>query len=364
MNRKFMLVNLSFAALLVMLLCACQTAPYTGRSQFIVTSEAQESQLGEDAWKEVCSQEKISNNASQNAAVSRVGRDIANSVNKPGYKWEFRLFESAEPNAFCLPGGKVAVYTAIFKYMDNDAELAAVVGHEIGHAVARHGGERMSQALAQQLGAEAVSVASGDQYRSAFLLAYGFSSNVGVMLPYSRTQEYEADRLGMIFMAQAGYDPNANISFWEKFGQSAQMSRLEEYFSTHPMSEKRLEEMRKNLPEAMGYYQKAVAKKGLGQSYRASVSAPASSSAAAKPASASANKTKPGNTVNTVGEPQNPLTDQGSRKSGGASTGSGTTTIKRQYEGSGKTASPAGAASSGSSGSQVIKRKYGTVESN
>lgn len=252
-----------------LLCCACQTVPFTGRNQLLLTSVNQENSLGDEAWKEVCAKEKVSSDASLNAALERVGRAIAAVADRPDFKWEFKVFESQEANAYCLPGGKVAVYTGILKYMDNDAELAAVVGHEVGHAIARHGGERMSQAMIQSAGQEVVS-ATVEGADDGWLVAYGLATNVGAILPYSRLHEYEADRLGMILMAKAGYDPRATISFWKKFAKAgSEGGAISEFLSTHPLSENRLEEMKKWLPEAMRFYESAPVKNGLGQALKA-----------------------------------------------------------------------------------------------
>lgn len=247
-------------------LAGCQTVPYTGRSQLILTSRSEESEMGRQAWQEICAQESRANSAQQANAVMRVGQAIAAVAESPDFQWEFRTFENAEPNAFCLPGGKVGVYSGLFTYLANDAELAVVVAHEVGHAVARHGGERMSQAMLQAAGAEVVGVAAGEA-RDAWMLAYGGISSLGVILPYSRQHEYEADKLGMIFMAKAGYDPRAALTFWEKFGKLSQGGAVGEFFSTHPMSEKRLEKMHELLPEATALYQQAPRRRGLGDVY-------------------------------------------------------------------------------------------------
>lgn len=258
-------------ACLAGLLSSCYTVPYTGRSQFIMTSVDEEERMGDEAWREVLSKYKVSNNEKYNAALARTGKEIAIAAEQPGYMWDFRVLQADEANAFCLPGGKVAVFSGIFKYFANDAELAAVVGHEVGHAVARHGGERMSQQIVQQVGAKILETslqATNTAAADAWLLAYGGVSTVGVILPYSRTQEYEADRIGMILMAKAGYRPEAAISLWEKFGKLSQTGPLSEFLSTHPMSSKRIEEMRNILPEAQEYYRQSRFKKDLGESLK------------------------------------------------------------------------------------------------
>jgi len=252
-------------ALLGGILAGCQTVPYSGRNQLLITSRAEENKLGLDAWKEVKTEEVISQNKAYTEAVRRIGINIAAVAEQPDFEWEFVLFESKEANAFCLPGGKVGVYRGLLEYTSNDAELAAVIGHEIGHAIARHGGERMSQELIASIGMMAVSVATKGQTQAAAMVAYGLGSQYGVLLPYSRAHEYEADYIGLLLMAKAGYDPSAAVSFWQKFSQVSKDSSISEFFSTHPMSSKRIENMNEKLPEAMGYYNNAPRKLDKGE---------------------------------------------------------------------------------------------------
>jgi metalloendopeptidase OMA1, mitochondrial len=263
---KIHLRNIIISFALMALLSACTTVPYSGRSQFLMTSVSEENQMGADAWQQIQSQEKVSYSYKYNSAVKRVGKNIAAVAERDDFQWEFKVFESDQPNAFCLPGGKVAVYTGLFKFTDNDAELAAVVGHEIGHAIARHGGERVSHGMLQSIGAELLAI-SVTEYTEAWQVAYGVATNVGGMLPYSREHEYEADYLGLIFMAKAGYNPAASLSFWDKFGKLGTTSEMEEFLSTHPIGAKRLEQMREKLPEAMKFYNECPNKLGFGRTY-------------------------------------------------------------------------------------------------
>ncbi|HPN83709.1 MAG TPA: M48 family metallopeptidase [Victivallales bacterium] len=232
-----------------------------------MTSLSEENSIGEQAWREVLSKERISNDAFYNTVLKESGTYLSRVAERPDFRWEFRVLENPEVNAFCLPGGKVAVYTGLFGFCSNEAELSAVVGHEIGHAIARHGGERMTQQLIQQAGAEIVKASLGASGKTeAWLTAYAGVSNVGIILPYSRVHEYEADRIGMILMAKAGYDPNAALSFWEKMSaKENSVSALMEFLSTHPISSNRIAEMKKVLPEAQKFYQSAPVKRGTGR---------------------------------------------------------------------------------------------------
>ena len=204
--------------------------------------------------------------------VQRVGARIADAVERymnenymsdriAGYNWEFKLVESKEKNAWCMPGGKVVVYTGILDIAQDDAGLAVVMGHEIAHAIAKHGAERMSQALLVSAGGVALDTAMENESsgrRQAFLMAYGLGATVGLMLPYSRTHEKEADRLGLIFMAMAGYDPQTAVDFWERMKAEKEGSSTPEFLSTHPADETRIENIKNNLYEAMPYYNRAI----------------------------------------------------------------------------------------------------------
>jgi len=247
------------------LLSSCATVPYSGRSRVMLTTQADENKLGEEAWVQTQKKEKESQNPLYIKRVLRVGKRIAAVTGQTGFKWEFKVFESEQANAFCLPGGKVAVYTGLFKFTSNDAELATVMGHEIAHAILRHGGERMGHGMIQQVGAGVIAASEVD---SGWLTAYGIAANYGAMLPYSREHEYEADQVGMLFMAKAGYDPHAAISFWKKFGKTSGQSALGEFLSTHPIGRHRVEELQAKLPTVLQLYQKSKVKYGLGEVYK------------------------------------------------------------------------------------------------
>lgn len=251
------------SATALLILAGCVSAPYTGRTQLMFYDENTDITAGAKAWRQVKAQEKVSTNATSNAALQRVGRNIAAAANKPSYDWEFVVFESSEANAFALPGGKVAVYSSLFQLFDNDAELATVVGHEVAHALARHSMERSSQSVLQACGGVLVELALGQDWTPA----YQTTSNLLALLPYSRTQELEADYLGLLLMARAGYDPRAALTFWEKFRKLNQVGVVGEFLSTHPDGEKRLEQLREALAEAQTEYRKSK-QLGTGQSYR------------------------------------------------------------------------------------------------
>ena len=255
------------ACLLLLLLAACQTVPITGRRQLLLMTRSQELSLGEEAYREVLKESKLSNDQAAIAILDRVGRRIAAKAQEPDFQWEFKLIESDQVNAFCLPGGKVAVYTGILPVCKNEAGLAAVIGHEVSHASARHGGERMSHNMVAQLLAAGISKAmqSGDpQLRAGVLAAYGAGATVGVMLPYSRLHENEADEMGVRLMARAGYDPSESIALWERMAALGG-ERPPEFLSTHPAPEKRIERFRRLLPAAREEYEKAAERYGSGE---------------------------------------------------------------------------------------------------
>jgi len=251
--------------ILALLFIGCTKAPITGRSQFIMVSPQQELALGYQSAKEVLAKEKISTDPQKNAMVKRIGKRIAQIASSQyptarNFAWEFFVIDNdKEANAFCLPGGKVFVYTGIFKYAANDDELAAVMGHEIGHALARHGAERMSSGqLAQMTGQILGSVMQGrgnPQNTAMVMQAFGIGTQLGIMLPHSRTQEYEADHIGLVLAAKAGYNPNAALTFWEKFGSSGKTPP--EYLSTHPAPANRIAQIKALLPKTMPLYEAA-----------------------------------------------------------------------------------------------------------
>lgn len=247
-------------------IAGCSSVPYSNRSQLLFISEEEEARMGSVAWQETLNTEKISNDPFLNSAVQRVGSAVAAVSERSDFKWEFKVFASEVPNAYCLPGGKVGVYTALFQYTDNDAELATVISHEVAHAICRHGGERVSQQTLQAAGAELIGAASSDSELA--MMAYGLTTNLAAILPFSRTHELEADFVGLLLMAKAGYDPRHSITFWRKFG-SLGSSKLMAYFSTHQHGEDRIDILNEKMKEALELYQKSE-QKGVGTVYQKS----------------------------------------------------------------------------------------------
>jgi predicted Zn-dependent protease len=226
---------------------------------------AEEAKLGMSAFQQKKAQTPISRDAAKNAQLRSVGQRIARVAPLPNARWEFVLFDVPnEPNAFALPGGKVGVYTGILPIAKNDAGLATIIGHEVAHAAARHGAERMSQGVAVQLGGAVLSAALGAAGYGGVtgdlaMQAYGVGTQVGVLLPYSRTQELEADRIGLIYMARAGYDPREAIAFWQRFEayNAGKGGRQPEFLSTHPLDSSRIEALGQHLPKALTEYRRA-----------------------------------------------------------------------------------------------------------
>lgn len=252
--------------LAAVLVAGCTTAPLTGRRQLMLVSSAQEMQLGADAYKEVLTKEKEVPNHGSAAVLRRVGLRIAGVANQPSFQWEFRLIESEQVNAWALPGGKIAFYTGILPYLKNEAGMAAVMAHEVGHAIARHGAERMSQQIVVGVGLEVLKYGMKDakpETQEAVLGLYGVGTNVAVLLPYSRQQEYEADHIGLILMAKAGYDPEEAVRFWQDMVARGKPSGFD-LLSTHPADEKRIAELKSLMPEAKAEYAKAAHKYGAG----------------------------------------------------------------------------------------------------
>ena len=247
----------------------CVTNPETGKKAFLLTSEGDEMRLGEQAYQEVLKSNQLSKRKDWDEVLQRVGKRISQAANKPSFAWEFRLIESKEKNAFCLPGGKVAVYTGILPILKNEAGMAAVIGHEVAHATLRHGGQRLSANLGTQLGVLILGqVLSGkdSNQKQLVLAALGLGAQVGVVLPFSRANETEADEIGLRYMARAGYDPHEAPPIWERFAQS-NSGGPPEFLSTHPASKSRQERLTELIPQVMPLYQKSP-QYGVGEVFK------------------------------------------------------------------------------------------------
>lgn len=240
-------------ACLALLLPGCDSSPYTERKQLIIIPESQELAMGNSAAKEILATAKLSRNPQQLAAVGRVGAKVAAASDSKTMQWEFHVIDDeATPNAFCLPGGKIFVYSGLFKYMQDDAQLATVISHEVGHALARHGAERATLEIGAQVGGAILNfVLSDEDPRLAQIASkvWGFGSSVGVVLPYSRKQEYEADAIGLRLMAKSGYDLDSALRFWDNLRRSKQPAKVMAFLSTHPTDEQRIEHIQKTINE-------------------------------------------------------------------------------------------------------------------
>ena len=249
----------------VLLLCAalvgfsCQAVEYTGRSQVNLVSEGDEKKLGVDAYDDILKKTPLSKNQAWQAQLKRVGQRISAAAAKPEYEWAFNVLAGKDVNAFCLPGGKVAFWEGIMPVAQDDAGVAVVMGHEVAHALERHGAERMSQSMGAQIVGQVLGAGVGmvnPAYTEAFSQAYGLGVNVAVILPWGRAQESEADQIGLILMAKAGYDPSAAVGFWERMAKVKQGGSPPEFLSTHPSDDTRIAQIKQWLPEAMKYYNK------------------------------------------------------------------------------------------------------------
>jgi len=251
--KRYLLVLLVFT-----FVAGCATVEYTNRKSMILIDKQQEMSLGAAGFKEMLAKEKISGDAVQSEMIQRVGKRIAAAANRPDYQWEFVLVDNAKTvNAVCMPGGKVVFYTGILPLCKDESGIATVMSHEIAHAIARHGAERVSQQIAAGALQDVLSEITTSQSpakKQAILLGYGLATNVGVLLPFSRKHEYEADHIGLILMAKAGYDPRPAVDFWQRMAAQSGGPAVPEFISTHPSDAKRVEEIKKVLPEALTYY--------------------------------------------------------------------------------------------------------------
>lgn len=257
----------SIALALLLLLAACYKNPVTGRSSLNLVDETTMRTMANQQYASFLSTNRPQQGTKDVEMVKRVGQRIATAVQQyltskgeqqliSGYQWEFNLVNNNEANAWCMPGGKVVVYSGIMPLVQNEAGLAVVMGHEIAHAIAHHGNERMSQQLAAQLGGEALSVALSSKpavTQNIFNAVYGAGSQLGT-LAYSRKHESEADHMGLIFMAMAGYNPNEATNFWQRMTNASKGQKPPELLSTHPSDQRRINQIKAWIPEAMSYY--------------------------------------------------------------------------------------------------------------
>jgi predicted Zn-dependent protease len=266
-------MGMALAGLLVVL-AGCSEVGITGRKQLSFVPSSLVTSMSIQQYDQLMSQSKPSTDAQGAAMVKKVGGKIVAAVEEyskqhsdkdpfAGYKWEFNLIEDKQVNAFAMPGGKVVVYTGILPVTQNEAGLATVLGHEIAHVYAGHGGERLSESLLAQMGEVGLSAAlqkQPEQTKGLFMSAYGLGTQVGFLLPFSRVHENEADHLGLIFMAMAGYDPHVAVTFWQRMSESSKgQSKPPEFLSTHPADATRIKNLQDLIPEAMEY-QKPAAK--------------------------------------------------------------------------------------------------------
>lgn len=266
MRRR--IYSMAVLFLSVLFLLSCSTVPVTGRSQLNLIPAESMLSMSYQQYDKFLKENKLSTNTLETERVRRVGKNIEKAVNQyfsgknmaqqlKDYKWEYNLVESKDVNAWCMPGGKVVVYSGILPITQDDTGLAVVMGHEIGHAIAQHGNERMSQQLAMQLGGVALATAVATkpaQTQQLWMAAFGLGASVGVLLPYSRLQENEADELGLIFMAMAGYDPRKSVDFWERMSKAKSGQAPPEFLSTHPSDQTRIQRIKSLLPKVMPYY--------------------------------------------------------------------------------------------------------------
>ncbi|CAI2719052.1 M48 family metallopeptidase [Nitrospina watsonii] len=264
MLKKYLAATLALCALVY----GCVTTPVSENSALILIPFSQEVSLGQQAFQEISAKETLSTNLRLQQVIERVGRRLVIETSMADLDWEFKLFASKQMNAFALPGGKVGVYEGILPVCSNEAGLAAVLGHEIAHAVARHGAQRMSQQLLITGALAASSIRLSDHKNRGLILgALGVGAQYGVTLPFGRGNESEADEIGVIYMARAGYDPREAVRFWQRFSSMKQGAQPPEFLSTHPADERRIRDIETLLPEAMRIYNAHPNKQGLGESF-------------------------------------------------------------------------------------------------
>lgn len=255
--------------LILAFIAACTTVPITGRQQLNLISSSEINAMSFQQYDEFLQNHKVITGTKEARMVKHVGKKIQQAVERyfaqknmsgqlKGYEWEFNLVEDEAVNAWCMPGGKVVFYTGILPITKDETGLAVVMGHEIAHAIANHGNERMSQGLLVQMGGIALSKAiegKPEETQNLYMAAFGLGAQVGVLLPYSRKHESEADHLGLIFMAMAGYNPRESVDFWQRMADMKGGGAPPEFLSTHPSDQTRINQLKKLLPKALEYYQ-------------------------------------------------------------------------------------------------------------
>lgn len=248
----------------LLVLSACVVNRLTGKRSFVLVSDDVMNQLGAQSYQDVKAKSQISSNPRWTEISRRAALRVA-KASEENFNWEFTLVESKEANAFALPGGKIMVYTGILPPAQNEAALAFVLGHEVGHAIARHGAQRISQGLIAEgaLVAADLMLARENPNRDLIMAGLGLGAEVGVMLPFSRAHESEADYMGIIYMARAGYDPAEAAKFWTRMGQG--QVKPPEFLSTHPSDDRRARDLLAVLPTAQDIYLKAPVKYGSGE---------------------------------------------------------------------------------------------------
>lgn len=257
------------ATVAMLLLAGCSSVPITGRKQMLLVSDQEVLSSSLTQYNSYMQTATRSSNATQSAMVTRVGKKIAAATEQylcqnglssqlSEFAWEFNLVKDDQVNAFCMPGGKIVVYEGLMKIVSSDDELAVVIGHEVAHAVAKHSNERMSQEILAQYGAKILSSTLAQKSAATQQLAgqiYGLGAQYGAILPFSRKHESEADYMGLIFMAMAGYNPEVAITFWQKMSAGGSTS-VPEFMSTHPSDSRRISDIQKELPAIKAQYKK------------------------------------------------------------------------------------------------------------
>ncbi|MEJ2544521.1 MAG: M48 family metallopeptidase [Calditrichaceae bacterium] len=262
-----MKTKLIFLFITLLFLIACTTVAITGRQQFTLIPDAEMNAMSFSQYDEFLKSNEVITGTKDADMIKSVGQKIQHAVEKyfadegmsealNGYEWEFNLVKDDIVNAWCMPGGKVVFYTGIIPICQDETGVAVVMGHEVAHAIAKHGNERMSQQMVVQLGGMALSKAleeKSETTKQIYMTAFGLGSQVGVMLPFSRLHESEADEMGLIFMAMAGYDPHKAVEFWQRMADLGGQ-KPPEFLSTHPSDETRIRKIKEALPKALKYY--------------------------------------------------------------------------------------------------------------